>query len=72
MTGSPSNVAFDGKNIWVPRSDAGTIVRLAPTNGAYRGGISGTCAYNIIFDGTSLWVANFYCNTVSKISKSQQ
>jgi hypothetical protein len=62
--GDPSEVAFDGANMWV----AGTIVIKLGGGGENLGTFaSGANSSGIAFDGAHMWVTNSSSNTVSKL-----
>jgi hypothetical protein len=66
----PTGVAFDGTNVWVANSGAGTVTELSPS-GATIGTFSvGSAPDAVAFDGTNVWVANSGAGTVTELSPS--
>jgi DNA-binding beta-propeller fold protein YncE len=63
---SPTEIAFDGANIWVVNSGTNNVTKLRSSDGALLGAfIAGTAPVGIAFDGVNMWVSNN--NTVTKM-----
>jgi hypothetical protein len=68
----PSDVAFDGANMWVSNyATPGTVTKLKASDGTNLGTYSvGTYPVGIAFDGANIWVTNAGDNTVTKLRAS--
>ncbi len=57
--GSPSDIAFDGANVWVADRSSNIVTKLRATDGAVLGAFPvGNGPSAIAFDGANVWVAN--------------
>src|ERR1022692_231126 len=73
----PSEVAFDGANIWVTNtgidnSNSGsTITKIRANDGAVLGTFAaGAAPAGVAFDGANIWVTDYAGNTASKLRAS--
>jgi DNA-binding beta-propeller fold protein YncE len=65
---SPSDIVFDGANIWVTNGGDNTVTKLRASDGARLGTFPvGTFPGGVAFDGTNIWVTNSNSNTISKL-----
>lgn len=65
---NPIGAAFDGANIWVANSGAGTVSKLRASDGAPLGDfIVGQLPAGVAFDGAHIWVTSSFQNFVSKL-----
>src|SRR5438270_11790610 len=54
----PSDVAFDGGNIWVTNVGSNTVTKIRANDGEVLGTFAlGGSPGSIVFDGSSIWVA---------------
>ena len=64
----PSDIVFDGTNIWVGNIGSDTVSKIDPiANNVIATVAVGDRPLGIAFDGTNIWVVNNGSNTVSKI-----
>ena len=64
----PSDIVFDGTNIWVGNIGSDTVSKIDPiANNVIATVAVGDRPLGIEFDGTNIWVVNNGSNTVSKI-----
>ncbi len=54
----PTGIAFDGANMWVMNSGAGTLTKLRASDGANLGTIAALNGFDVVFDGANIWVAS--------------
>jgi YVTN family beta-propeller protein len=67
----PNYAAFDGTNLWVTNSSAGTVSKIVVATGSVTTPTTGLSnPQGIAFDGTNLWVADTNSSTVSEIRPS--
>jgi outer membrane protein assembly factor BamB len=67
----PSEMAFDGANIWVGNVNGNSVTKLRASDGAVLGTFAvGAYPYDVAFDGTNIWVTNFMSNNVTKLRAS--
>jgi DNA-binding beta-propeller fold protein YncE len=63
----PTDVAFDGANIWVTNTGSNTVSELSASDGSNVGTFNtGTFPTAIAFDGANIGVVNNGSNSVSK------
>src|SRR2546428_162493 len=56
---APSDVAFDGANIWIADYCSNSVTKLRSSDGANLGSFAvGSSPWGIAFDGANIWVAN--------------
>ena len=68
--GRPTDICFDGTNIWTA-SPSGYVTAMVASTGEYIAAYAtGYSPYGICFDGTNIWTANQSNNSVTKISTS--
>src|SRR4051812_31352147 len=68
---SPTNITFDGANVWVTNTFDSSVTKLRASDGANLGTFPvGNNPRAIAFDGANIWVANQYENTVTKLRAS--
>ena len=64
----PTNLAFDGANMWVSNSLSNNVAKIRASDGALLGTFSvGTNPSGDVFDGANIWVANAGSNNVTKL-----
>jgi hypothetical protein len=67
MRSCPSNLVFDGANIWVTNSD-NILTKLRASDGALLGTFNpGFCLGAMTCDGANIWMANSRAHTVTKL-----
>ena len=65
----PSDIVFDGTNIWVGNIGSDTVSKIDPiANNVIATVAVGDTPAGIVFDGTNIWVANRDQNFLSKIN----
>ena len=65
----PSDIVFDGTNIWVGNIGSDTVSKINPiSNNVIATVAVGDTPAGIVFDGTNIWVANRDQNFLSKIN----
>jgi hypothetical protein len=67
---APVGALFDGNNIWVTDSVAGSVLKLGPTGAILQTVTVGSTPAFPVFDGTSIWVPNLISNSVSVVRAS--
>ncbi|HKA37390.1 MAG TPA: S-layer homology domain-containing protein [Thermoanaerobaculia bacterium] len=67
---TPTGAVFDGSNVWITDSDAGTLLKLDPSGTVLQTVTVGSNPNFPVFDGTSLWVPNATGSTVSVVRAS--
>jgi hypothetical protein len=66
----PWGILYDGSNVWMTDSQAGTLLKL-DANGAILQTVTvGIDPHNPVFDGTNIWVPNNVSNSVSVVRAS--
>ena len=66
---SPSAMAFDGNNLWVVNSGAGTVTKYSVATNSVTATVGvGTNPVAAAFDGTYVWVVNQGSNNISRIN----
>jgi DNA-binding beta-propeller fold protein YncE len=67
----PSDLVFDGSNIWVTQYNSGTVIKLRASDGKELGSFAvGPRPGAVLFDGTNIWVANRDSGSVTKLRAS--
>jgi YVTN family beta-propeller protein len=65
---APSDILWDGDNLWVADSAADRVRRVDPATGAVLQSITvGNAPRELLFDGTNLWVTNGLSDSVTVI-----
>ncbi len=65
---SPSQMAFDGANIWLSHTVGGLVTKLHASDGAIQGTFpAGSVGRGVAFDGANIWVVGASSNDVTKI-----
>ena len=68
---TPTNLLFDGANIWASNSNtsAGVLTKVRASDGTILGTYSvGMGPYGMAFDGTLVWVANYASGDLSTVN----
>src|SRR5580765_3130529 len=64
---SPTNMAFDGANIWVTNSDADTVTKLRASDGSLQGTFpTGDVPQFAVFDGANIWISNTLDDSITR------
>src|SRR5262249_16916731 len=66
----PSALLYDGANVWVTDSLAGTLLKLDSSGAVLQTVTVGTAPSRPVFDGNAVWVPNFNPNSVSVVRAS--
>jgi DNA-binding beta-propeller fold protein YncE len=65
---APSDILWDGENLWVADFAADRVRRVDPLTGAVLQSIVvGNAPRELLFDGANLWVSNFFDDSVTVI-----
>src|SRR5262249_37733287 len=68
---APTNLAFDGSNIWVTNLGDGTVTKLRASDGAPQGTfIIGQSPQSLTFDGENIWVSSLAQHNLTKLRAS--
>ena len=66
----PLGALYDGANVWVTDSDAGTLLKLDSAGAILQTVTVGVDSDSPAFDGTNIWVPNFTSSSVSVVRAS--
>jgi hypothetical protein len=61
---------YDGTNVWVTDSNAGTLLKLNSAGAILQTVTVGTLPQSPVFDGTNIWVPNYASSSVSVVRAS--
>lgn len=68
---NPTEIAFDGSDVWISNSGSGSVTKLKGSDGSLIGTYAvGNSPWDVAFDGANVWVVNTGSDSVTKLKAS--